>query len=94
MAFPIGTAALSWFDSGGQLHIRVYSTDGYTVTEQCNDGQGWTTGAFSEAGGAMSATCWNASDGVHLRVYCTFEDSTTEWCNDPGAGWTKGAYSG
>jgi hypothetical protein len=91
--FPIGTAAISWIDSGGILHIRVYSTDGYNVTERCADGQGWTTGAFSEAGSAVSATCWNASDGAHIRVYCTFEDTTTEWCNDPGTGWTQGAYT-
>lgn len=93
MAFPIGTAAINWFDSGGQLHIRVYSSDGYNVTEQCNDGQGWATGQFNEAGSAVSATCWQ-QDGVHIRVYCTFEDKTVEWCNDPGSGWTQGAYPG
>jgi hypothetical protein len=92
-SYPIGTAAISWFDSNNQLHIRVYSTDGYTVTERCADGQGWTTGEFSQPGGAVSATCWNDSAGVHLRVYCTFEDTTTEWCNDPGTGWTQGSYT-
>ena len=90
---PIATAALSWFDSSGNLHIRVYSTDNYTVTERCNDGQGWYTGSFSEPGSAVSATSWNASDGTHIRVYCTFEDGTTEWCNDPGSGWTQGSYT-
>jgi hypothetical protein len=92
--FPIGTAAISWFDSGGGLHIRVYSSDGYNVTERCIDpNSGWTTGAFSEAGSQISATCWNASDGVHVRVYCNFQNKTTEWCNDPGSGWTKGSYT-
>ena len=93
--FPIGTAAINWFDSSGGLHIRVYSTDGYNVTERCIDAgsSGWTTGAFSEPGGQVSATCWTASDGVHIRVYCNFEDLTTEWCNDPGTGWTKGSYT-
>jgi hypothetical protein len=92
---PIGTAAVSWFDGGGGLHIRVYSTDGYTVTERCADpgGGGWTTGSFSQPGSAVSATCWNDSAGTHIRVYCTFEDGTTEWCNDPGSGWTKGGYT-
>ncbi len=90
---PISTASISWFDSGNVLHIRVYSCDGYTVTERCEDGNGWTTGAFSQAGSAVSAICWNASDGVHIRVYCTFEDKTTEWCMDPGASWTQGSYT-
>lgn len=92
-SFPIDTAAINWIDSAGQLHIRVYSCDGYAITERCNDGSGWTTGAFKEPGSAVSATCWTAADGVHLRVYCTFQDQTHEWCNDPGTGWTKGEYS-
>ena len=93
--FPLATAAISWTDSSGNLHIRVYSTDGYNVSERGIDSGGsWFTGAFSEPGSAVSATCWNASDGTHLRVYCTNEDATTEWCSDPGAsGWTKGSYT-
>lgn len=91
---PISTASVCWFDTSSNLHIRVYSSDGYTVTERCADGQGWTTGGFSAPGSAVSAISWNASDGTHLRVYCTFEDGTTEYCNDPGtAGWTKGSYT-
>lgn len=91
--FPIGTAAINWFDSSGNLHIRVYSTDGYNVTERCADGQGWTTGGFNAPGSAVSATCWNASDGTHIRVYSTFEDTTTEYCWDPGTSWTGGSYT-
>lgn len=92
---PIGTAVVSWFDTSGGLHIRVYSTDGYTVTERCADagGSGWTNGDFKQAGSQVSATCWNDSAGTHIRVYCTFEDGTTEWCNDPNSGWTKGGYT-
>ena len=93
MSTPIATASINWFDAKGQLHIRVYSTDGYQVTERCADGGGWTTGSFSQPGEAVSATCWNAGDGTHIRVYCTYQNSTTEWCNDPGTGWTKGSYS-
>ena len=93
-SFPVATAAINWIDPNGQLHIRVYSTDGYTVTERCADGQGWTTGEFSQPGSAVSATYWQVSDGVHIRVYCTYEDMTTEWCSNPDApGWTKGAYT-
>ncbi|MDE8650737.1 hypothetical protein [Novosphingobium album (ex Liu et al. 2023)] len=91
--YPISTAAVSWFDSSNALHIRVYSTDGYEVTERCNDGQGWQTGQFNKPGGAVSAICWTASDGEHIRVYCTYEDKTTEWCCDPATGWTQGTYT-
>ncbi len=90
--FPIGTAAISWLDPSGGVHIRVYSTDGYTITERCFDGHGWATG-FSMPGGAVSATSWIESDGAHIRVYATADDLTTEWCYDPGSGWTKGSYT-
>jgi len=95
-SFPIGTAVVSWFYPAGALHIRVYSTDGYNVTERCVDqgGSGWTTGQFKQAGSQVSATAWVASDGPHIRVYCTFQDKTSEWCNDPNTGWTKGSYTG
>jgi hypothetical protein len=93
--YPTGTAAINWIDSGGALHIRVYSTDGYNVTERCSDtgGPGWTAGQFSQPGTAVSATCWQTSAGVSIRVYCTFEDTTTEWCTDPNVAWYKGSYS-
>lgn len=90
------TAAINWFDSGGGLHIRVYSSNGNTVTERCIDagGSGWTTGSFSQPGVQVAATVWTASDGAHLRVYCTSQGTTTEWCADPGTpGWTKGSYT-
>jgi hypothetical protein len=94
-SFPIGSAVVSWFYPAGALHIRVYSTDGYNVSERCSDqgGSGWTTGQFKQSGSQVSATAWVASDGPHLRVYCTFQDTTTEWCNDPNTGWTKGGYT-
>ena len=90
---PIGTAAVSWLDSGGQIHIRVYSTDGYTLTERCWDGGGWIAGGFNAPGGAVSATSWQASDGIHIRVYATNDDATIEWCFDPGSDWTQGQYT-
>lgn len=91
--FPIATAAVNWFDTSNQLHIRVYSTDGYNITERCWDGQGWTTGGFVAPGGAVSATAWTASDGAHVRVYATNDDATTEWCFDPATNWTQGSYT-
>lgn len=91
--FPIATAAVNWFDTSNQLHIRVYSTDGYNITERCWDSQGWTTGGFAAPGGAVSATAWTASDGAHVRVYATNDDATTEWCFDPATNWTQGSYT-
>ena len=91
--YPISTAVVSWFDSNGQGHLRVYSCDGYNVIERCNDGNGWVTGQFSAPGSQVSATAWYAADGPHIRVFCTFQNVTTEWCGDPATGWTKGVYS-
>lgn len=91
--FPLSTAVVSWTDSAGQVHLRVYSSDGYHVIERCNDGNGWVTGQFTAPGSQVSATAWYAADGAHLRVFCTIEDTTTEWCGDPETGWTKGIYS-
>lgn len=93
-SFPIGTAAVSWLDGGGTVHIRVYSTDGYKVTERCWDGSGWAEGAFSQPGADVSATCWQNQHGPCIRVYCTFQDKTIEWCTDAGgSGWYQGAYT-
>ena len=88
------TAAVSWFDDGGNLHVRVYSSDGYKVTEMGLDGPGgWFVGAFSEPGGTVAATSWQ-QNGIHIRVYCAFEGKCVEWCMDEGVGWTKGKYPG
>ena len=91
--FPVGTCATSWFDSGHNLHIRVYSCDGNTVTERCADGNGWTTGA-TFPGSQASVTTWADSAGQHIRLYVTYRDTTTEYCYDPGStSWTKGEYT-
>ncbi|MDB5671070.1 MAG: putative fucose-binding lectin protein [Alphaproteobacteria bacterium] len=93
-SIPIGTASISWIDSGGALHIRVYSTDGYNVIERCLDTGGtWYEGAFSAPGAQVSAVCWQTNAGVSIRVYCAFEDDVTEWCTDPGVAWYKGSYT-
>ena len=89
---PIGTASVSWQDGGG-LHIRVYSTDGYHVSERCWDNGAWTSSSFSAQASAVSATCWLNGSSASIRVYCTFEDKTTELCLDPGGGWYVGGYT-
>lgn len=96
MAFQTGTASINWFDSSGGLHIRVYGSDGNTVTERCIDagGSGWTTGKFAESGIHVSATVWTTNAGPSIRVYCTDENGvSTEWCSDPGKDWYKGSYT-
>jgi hypothetical protein len=93
MANPIATAAVSWTDGNG-VHLRVYASDAYVVTERCYDSGAWTDGGFSQSGDGVSATCWQQDGGTSIRVYCTFEDNTVEWCWDPGGGgWYKGAYT-
>lgn len=87
------TAAVNWIDSGGQVHIRVYSSDGNNITERCWDAGVWTTGSFTGAGDDVSATCWMGGEGLSIRVYCTLEGTTTEWCIDQGGGWYKGPYT-
>jgi hypothetical protein len=89
--YPVGTAAVNWVDSGGQVHLRVYSCDGYTITERCYDGS-WTTG-FTCPGSDVSATAWQDSGGVHIRLYATLDDKTTEWCYDNSGSWYVGAYT-
>jgi hypothetical protein len=91
--YPIATAATAWVDSQGVNHTRVYSTDGYNVSERCWDGDGWTTGGFSAPGSAVSATSYFANGAWSIRVYCTFEDKTVEWCTDGGGSWYQGAYT-
>lgn len=93
--FPVATAAINWIDSSNQLNIRVYSTDGYTITERCTGtgSSGWSTGSFSQPGSQVSATVWQTSAGASIRVYCTNNDATTEWCTDPGKDWYQGSYT-
>jgi hypothetical protein len=94
---PISTAAINWIDRNGQPHVRVYTTDGYNVTERAWDGgEGWTAGSFKASGEDVSATCWMGPQGLSIRVFCTFEDVTTEWCIDQagtGGSWYKGNYT-
>src|SRR3712207_2973675 len=89
----IETAAVSWLDGGGQIHLRVYSSDGYTVTERCWDGSGWYDGGFTPKGENVAATAWTTSD-ANIRVYCTYQGKVSEWCWDAGgSGWYQGAYT-
>lgn len=90
---PIGTAVVNWVDSSGQAHLRVYSCDGYNVTERAWDGSAWTNGSFSAPGSAVSATAWQVNGNLSIRVYCTNEDKTVEWCIDQGGSWYQGGYT-
>jgi len=89
---PTQTAAVSWGTSSPS--IRVYTSNGSTITERCYDGsKGWYTGAFKQPGENASATSWLNGSTIHIRVYATTGSQTTEWCWD-GEGWYKGAYTG
>jgi hypothetical protein len=73
-------------------HLRIYSSDGATVTEKCWEG-GWSTGAFKQPGQYVSAVSWYDGN-VHIRVYVTNAGVTSEWCWDNAGPWYKGAYPG
>jgi len=92
-SLPVGTASIAWVDGGGITHLRVYSTDGYNVTERCWDNNSWTTGGFDAPGSQVSAACYASGGSVNIRVYCNFEDATTEYCSDAGGAWYQGGYT-
>lgn len=95
---PLATATVNWFDDNGGLHIRVYTTDGNTITERCADAGSstWRNGTLNASGSAVSATCWWVKgQGASIRVYATTAfETTVEWCLDPGSSnWTQGSYT-
>ena len=92
-ANPIATAAVSWIASSGDTNLRVYWTDGYTVSERIFANNAWSTGSFSQKGEQVSATAWADANGERIRVYCTFEDVLTEWCQDDGGAWYQGGFT-
>lgn len=91
---PVSTAVVSW-SANGSTWLRVYSCDGYNVTEMSTETGQWAATGFTAPGSDVSATCWQDSNGLHFRVYCTIDDTTTEWCNDGGASgnWYQGQYT-
>lgn len=91
-SFPSNTASVSWVDSSGNTMIRVYSSDGYNVTETAWDGSAWAATTFKQSGSAVSATAQSRSGTGWIRVYCTFQGHTTEYCCDDGSSWYQGGY--
>ena len=86
------TSSISWVDSDHTIHIRVYRSDGTTVTERCWDGNGWFSGAFSKPGTSSSAITWSENGNLHVRVYVANGGNIQEWCWDPNSCWTLGAF--
>jgi hypothetical protein len=85
----VSTAVVSWTPG---THLRVYKTDGKTVTEKCWDGSGpWYTGAFSSPGQGVSGTAW-VDPELHIRLYITDGSKVVEHCWDGGGPWYVGAY--
>ena len=85
------STATSWFTSGP--HLRVYTIDGNTITEQCwDDGGPWYKGAFSGTGDTVGATSWlDSSKQIHLRVYVAENGMVKERCWDKDK-WYTGAF--
>jgi hypothetical protein len=67
-------AAVSWRNSQGDVHIRVYFQDtANRLVEQCNDHGSWATGGLSRpvatVSAGVAATQWTDAAGFHLQVY-------------------------
>ena len=83
-------SCVSWFHEG-DIHIRVYTVDGGTVSEQIWEG-GWKPGAFAASGKAVAATSWWRDGRPHIRVYVAeASGKITEHCWDDA--WYVGAFS-
>jgi hypothetical protein len=84
-------SAVSWFDSN--THIRVYTSKGNEVTEQCWDGNGpWYKGAYAGAGATVGATSWVNGGQIFLRVYSTVGNKIVEQCWDKDR-WYTGSFA-
>lgn len=83
------TAVVSW----GNVSLRVYSSDGKNVTEQCWDSDTWYVGAMKAAGQTVGATSWvDGSGQIHIRVYVSNQGNIVEYCWDKDS-WYVGALS-
>ena len=64
-------AAVSWWQNGA--HIRLYSSDGQTVTEHAWNPNEWTYGSFSASSvkgiNLVSAISWESSGAVNIRLH-------------------------
>ena len=83
-------SATSWQENGP--HLRVYRSDGGTITERAYDGN-WYNGAFSAQGVTVGSTSWIEGSQIHIRVYVAGGSSgpVTEYCWDPDS-WYVGAF--
>ena len=88
-------SAVSWIDSQNNPHLRVYTSNGQTISEQAYDGS-WYAGAFSAPGTTVGATSWLDSSGqIHLRVYVATKPNDgpiVEYAYDDSNGWYTGAF--
>lgn len=85
----LNTSAVSW----GNVSLRVYSSDGKNVTEQCWDSNSWYVGAMKAPGQTVGATSWVDNGAqIHIRVYVSNGGNITEYCWDKDA-WYVGAFS-
>jgi len=89
--------ATSW-QSGGNIHLRVYSLAGGTLLERCWDTNSWYTGALTNnkypSSTGAEATSWlDGSGAIHIRVYAVNNGKIMEYCWDGGGPWYVGALS-
>lgn len=74
-------SATSWVENGP--HLRVYRSNGDTITERGYDG-GWYNGGFSAQGVTVGSTSWLEDGEIHIRVYVGdgAEGPIREYCWD------------
>lgn len=82
----VSTAAISWTSGVSQTpHIRLYVSDGTTVSEYGYDGSRWGEGGFSKPGHVVAAT-----RQFDMKVYCSTGADTQLWIYEKG--WKNGNY--
>ncbi|MET3131316.1 hypothetical protein AAKU55_001575 [Oxalobacteraceae bacterium GrIS 1.11] len=88
--FVFSVASINW--NAGHS-IRVYASNGKTVSEKCWDGGPWYTGALTAPGQAVGSASWVDSAGqVHIRTYVSNQNKITEYCWDKNE-WNVGGFS-
>ena len=88
------TSSTSWVDSYNTIHIRVYKSINFWVTEECWDGANWSIGSFSQLGHQSSSISWqDENSDPYIRVYVSANSTIQEYCCDPGNCWYSGSFS-
>ena len=85
------SATISWFD-GSVEHIRVYTAREGHITEECWDGEGWSSGGYSTEGDSVAAAIVLRPDNQPtIMVFHSREGTAREWYWECGS-WLEGGF--